>query len=204
MNELDVQTGSIVSLRYEHERTVEMDFDKYLKEPHFSNSKISEIERGYPIVTTSKMTLGKEVDMILANGHPGTGLSKQAVKIAAKIESSPSWVLVSGAKKQPSIFGRFVIDGVDGPMFTAPFKTRPDFLGRNCTVDLKVTESRLKYLPGLIEQMKYPRQMWIHRTMAHVEKSYLMIHSIPDKKTILIPSEEDWTDQLMNFIMLYG
>lgn len=234
-----------MTLQYHHERTdTALDFDQYLMMPHFSNSKISEIDRGYEIKQTEKMHRGKEVDMILANGHPGTGLSKEAIRIAKKIESSVAWSVVKDSIKQPSLFGKFVLHTEDTtggfchicgdertivrgsahcpndqcaeymveykaqpvrtPAFEMSFKTRPDFLCRRCTVDLKVTEVKLKHIPDLISQMKYERQMWIHRTMAQVPNSFLMIHSVPEGKTVLVPVATDYEDEIINFLIING
>lgn len=231
-------------IHYHHERTVQMPFDQYLKESYFSNSRMGEIDRGYPLVQTDKMRIGKEVDMILAGDNKSTGMSKKARKIADRIQSSPAWQIVKDSIKQPSVFGKFVLSTeeqqagwcpscenertiVTGgahcanelceefmlvyktqprrtPAFEAPFKTRPDYLCRKCTVDLKVTEVRLKYIPDLITQLKYERQMWIHRTMCQVPESYLMIHSVPDKKTVLKKITTCYEDEIINFVILNG
>lgn len=194
-----------MTLRYEHSSMVShMPFDIYLAQQYFSNSKMGEIDRGYPLVQTDKMIQGKEVDMILAGENESTGMSKKARKIADMIQSSPAWQIVKDSIKQPSVFGKFVLYQDDVPSFEAPFKTRPDYLCRKCTVDLKVTEVRLKYIPDLIAQLKYERQMWIHRTMCQVPESYLMIHSVPDKKTVLKRITTSYEDEIMNFVILNG
>jgi hypothetical protein len=88
--------------------------------------------------------------------------------------------------------------------FTMPVTGRLDFLlPKVAVIDLKVTKS--KNLKGLIEFMGYKNQGWNYCKMSKVGLFYLMIHSIPLKKTELIKidcrSDENvfWQDKILKF-----
>lgn len=169
---------------YNIKRYDNVDFAEYLKMPGYSNSWLKQERNG--VVSDFKMTdnikRGSLVDSILTEPHKvdmSHPLYSEARNIASTIKSTFG-DLINSFQKQVS----FTSDVRCGE-FVMASKGRLDFLIENIAViDLKCTQS--KNLKDVIYYMKYPEQMWHYCKMAKVDKAYLMMYSIPMKKTEII------------------
>jgi len=174
-------------------------FHKYLALEHWSNSKIKESSR--PFEETPKTRIGKIVDAIITGepyyGDPGE--IKIAKGIAENIMNGYG-KLIDMCDKQVSYMAELEYSG-----FMLPFKTRPDFeLPGVATIDLKVSWNKVRDIDQLITFMGYDTQCYIHRLLSGLDRSALMIYSVPDKRVINIEMKDDKADSLIPYILDYG
>jgi hypothetical protein len=159
-------------------------FEDYLKLPGFSHSFLKRERSGVAedLKMTDNIRVGSLVDSILTEPRKAdmySPLYPYAREIAAVIKNRFG-SFIDKFQKQVS----FTTDVSFGD-FTMPVKGRLDFLvAAMAVVDLKVTMSR--DLRSLIEFMGYKNQMFNYCKMPKVDTAYLMIYSVPLKKTEII------------------
>lgn len=159
-------------------------FVDYLQWPQYSHSFLKREKDGVvsALTITDNIRVGALVDDILTRGevdNMDSALYPYARDIAAKVKTifGPA---INSFQKQVSYTGDMACNG-----FVMPVKGRLDFLLPNiAVVDLKVTKS--KDLRGLIDFMGYANQGWNYCQLADLSTFYLMIYSIPLKRTELI------------------
>jgi hypothetical protein len=178
-------------------------FQDYLKLEGYSFSFLKrEINGINPhLEITNNIRLGSMVDAILTEPEKvdySDPIYKPAKEIAALIRSKYSSLLFA-FQKQVSFTAIANFGG-----FEMPVTGRLDYLLiDHAVIDLKVTMS--KDIHALIQFMKYDNQLWNYCKMAKVDKAYLMIHSVPLKKTELIAlncadnMNEFWADKILKF-----
>ncbi len=178
-------------------------FDEYLKLPALSHSFLKREKMGITedLKMTDNIRIGSLVDDIITQPSKAdmySPLYPYARNIAAVIRNRFG-SLINQFQKQVS----YTADASFGD-FTMPVKGRLDFLIPNLAViDLKVTMS--KDLRGLIEFMGYKNQDWHYSKLSIVPNAYLMIYSIPLKKTEIVKvdcSSNDnpfWGDKITKF-----
>jgi len=158
-------------------------FEEYLKFPQYSHSFLKHEKNGVveAFVKKDNMQLGSLVDDILTDGnvnmaHP---LYPYARDMAHKIRTTFGDI-IKCFHKQVSYTAEMEYNN-----FVMPVKGRLDFLlPKHAVIDLKLTQS--KQLRNLISYMGYGNQGWNYCKLAEVNDFYLMIHSIPLKKTEII------------------
>lgn len=180
-----------------------LDFDKYLELPGYSHSFLKSEINGYTpeFKETDKVVLGKMVDAILCE----TGevnmmhwLYPIAKSIAFELKEKFS-VFIKRFEKQVSYTADMMFGG-----FHMASKVRLDFLLPGfASIDLKVTHER--DVKAVIEFMGYKNQLWHQCRMAEVPKQYIMIYSVPLKKSFLInlgplqASNSFWENKILKF-----
>lgn len=180
-----------------------MPFDQYLRLGGYSHSFLKR-ERGgvtEDLKITDNIRIGSLVDNILtepARVDMSSPLYPYARDIAAKIKATFGG-LIQAFQKQVS----YTADASCGD-FCMPVTGRLDFLlPRHSVIDLKVTKS--KELKTLIEFMGYKNQGWNYCKMAKVDTFFLMMHSIPLKRTEIIKVDcsssdnEFWREKIIKF-----
>lgn len=179
-----------------------VDFGSYLQTDGYSHSFLKYQRFGIvePKESTINMRIGSLVDGVLSEPHKvdmSDSLYPAAKQIAYQLQQSYG-DMIKTFSKQVSYHATMQYGG-----FKLPVKGRLDFLLNNLAViDLKVTWS--KDVDALIKYMGYHNQLFGYCKMANVAKGYIMIHSVPLKKTFIreIPignSNEFWQDAIMNF-----
>jgi hypothetical protein len=159
-------------------------FEEYLKMPGYSHSFLKREKMGVAedLTMTDNIRLGSLVDALLT-GEDRVDIKSPiypaareiALKIREKFES-----FIHYMQKQVSYTADMSHQG-----FILPVKGRIDFLLPNIgVVDLKVTQS--KDIRGLIGFMGYKNQLWGYCKMAKVNSAYIMIYSVPLKRTEII------------------
>lgn len=178
-------------------------FETYLSESEGYSHSFLKYQR-FGIVeqkeVTDNMRVGSLVDAILTEPHKvdmRDPLYRSAKQIAYDLKNKYGDMILA-FKKQVSVSGVFELNG-----FQLKTKGRLDFLLENVAViDLKVTWS--KNVVELINYMGYKNQVFGYAKLVGVAKAYIMIHSVPLKKTFVyeIPigdTNEFWEDAIMNF-----
>jgi len=180
------------------------DFGAYLQRPGFSHSYLKQQKGGETphFEVTDNVTIGKIVDVILTgNVTPEIYSHKmfeycQQIANAIKLTFGP---VLDASLKQVA----FTADMQFGD-FVMPSKGILDLLiPKHCVIDLKVTKS--KDIRTLIKYMGYENQVWHYSRLAGVQKAYLMVYSIPNKKCELIevdvtaPINNFWCEAILNF-----
>lgn len=161
-----------------------IEFGEYLKFDGFSNSFLkSEVNGVNPYLEmTDNIRTGSLVDAILTdNGKVDMNnpLFENALRISKAI-TDKFGSLIKAFETQISYTAEANYNG-----FVMPVKGRLDYLLPDIAViDLKVTQS--KNIKELIKFMQYDNQVWHYSKMANVDKAYLMIHSVPLKKTEIV------------------
>lgn len=180
-----------------------MPFDQYLQLPGYSHSFLKRERNGVceDLTITDNIRIGSLVDAILTDPEKvdmSSPLYPYARDIAAKIRASFGPMIQRFQKQVSFTAEASYLD------FTMPVTGRLDFmLPGYAVIDLKVTKS--KDMKGLIDHMGYKNQGWNYCKMAGVGLFYLMIHSIPLKKTELIKidcrSDDNgfWMDKILKF-----
>lgn len=180
-----------------------LSFDEYLQLPGVSHSYLKHQKDGIAesFDPTSKMQLGTLVDGILSD--PSGGLMEHplylsAKDIAAKIKSEFG-DLMPFMEKQIAFTADLESEGL-----YLPTRGRLDFGIKNIGVlDLKITSS--KDVDAIIKHFKYEDQVWHYSKGYGVNDAFLMIHSVPLKKTYMryIPTSskynEFWNNQILTF-----
>lgn len=179
-------------------------FEDYLKLPGFSHSFIRYQKNGIkvPVTVTENMRIGSIVDNILTEpkkANMADSLYPYCKKIAFSIKERFG-SLIDVFEKQVSFTAEIKYGN-----FYMPTTGRLDFgLPMQAVIDLKVTKSRIKAVPALIDFMGYKNQGWHYCKMYGVDPFYLMVHSIPDDKTELYYYDmsghnEFWANGVMQF-----
>lgn len=179
-------------------------FKDYLKLDGFSYSWLRREQNG--ITTELDMTegieLGKLVDAIRTSPneadiiHP---LYPEAKMIAYELSKSFG-KLTKHFECQTSFTANATFNG-----FVLPVRGRTDYFMKDVAVlDLKCTKS--KNIRSVIEYMKYKEQIWLYAKLAQVSKGYLLVHSVPLKKTELIKIDcrSDHNDFFAEKIISFG
>lgn len=173
-------------IKYENiQRYDGMDFETYLKLPGYSHSFLkSEINGVAPkFHETKKVRLGKIVDALLTGTPEEVNMKDELYPAAKALAFEIKTVFGSIIKllsKQVSFTGDMLFDGL-----RMPTKCRLDyFWEQQAVIDLKVTHE--KDVHGLIQYMGYENQLWNYSGIAKVERNYILIYSVPLKKTTLV------------------
>lgn len=185
------------------QRFDDMPFGDYLKLPGYSHSFLKRERMGVAedLTITDNIRIGSLVDSI--HTEPGKAkmndpLYPAARDIAATIKQGFG-TLINLFEKQVSYTAEATFQD-----FTMPVKGRLDFLLKGyAVIDLKVTKS--KDLRSLIEFMGYKNQLWNYCKFPNLPTAYLMIYSIPLKKTELVKidcrsnTNTFWEDKILKF-----
>lgn len=178
-------------------------FNDYLQYTGYSHSFLKGEQFGISkeVPMTEKIRVGKLVDGILT--EPETvdmldSLYPMAKDIAFKIKSQFG-ELIKRFESQISFTADVEYNG-----FKMPTKGRMDYLLKDIAViDLKVTFA--KDIKALIDFMRYDNQLWHYCKAMNVTQAYLLIYSVPLKKTQLIKIDvsqsvnEFWADKCLKF-----
>jgi hypothetical protein len=178
-------------------------FEDYLKLPGFSHSFLKRERNGVAedLTITDNIRLGSMVDNILTEPHKVNMASHlyPAGRDIARMIVDKFGPLISKMKSQVSFTCDMEYNG-----FVMPSKARLDWLFDEVAVlDLKITKS--KDLTSLIDFMGYRNQKWHYSKAAKVPRSYLLIHSVPLKKTEFIPIDVSatinpfWAEKIIKF-----
>lgn len=179
-----------------------LDFDNYLKLKGYSHSWLKNQRNGVTPVfnMTDNIRLGSLVDSILtepAKANINHSLYNPAKNIAYSLQTNFR-SLIDNFKKQISYTAVMEYKG-----FEILTTGRIDYLlEAHAVIDLKITKS--KDVKALIEFMGYRNQLWHYARLSNVRKAYLMIYSIPLKKTFIIPVDISgrcifWEESILNF-----
>lgn len=183
--------------------TDNIEFDKYLKFEGYSHSFLKGERFGIAkeVPLTEKIRLGKIVDGILTDPASIDMLDTlyPIAKDVAHTIKQAFGDLIKNFKPQISFTAEIEYEG-----FVMPTKGRLDYYLPNIAViDLKVTYA--KDVKALIEFMRYDNQLWHYCKAMGVDKGYLMIYSVPLKKTQLIKIDvsnsynEFWAEKTLMF-----
>lgn len=180
-----------------------MDFEEYLKLPYYSHSFLKAERNGMTdeFLGSYKVKIGSMVDAILCE----TG------KINMLDEHYP--IAKSIAFEIKKVFGSYIAKFQKQVSYTTdlvyeyhsmPAKVRLDFLlPGHASIDLKVTHE--KDVHALIKYMGYQNQLWHQCKCSGVKKQYIMIHSVPLRKTFMIDlgvvteRNEFWENKILKF-----
>lgn len=185
----------------------DVDFNSYLNYRGFSHSylkSLSNVGVAREFVMSDKIMLGSLVDGILTQPDKVDMSDKQyavAKDIAAFIRAK--FPFIDHFDKQPSYTATMKMYD-----FEMPIKGRLDYLLKDkCVIDLKVTQTKC-IVPGqataLIQHMGYNNQLWHYARLANVKDAYLIVHSVPARKTHLIKVDvsatinDFWANQILN------
>jgi hypothetical protein len=181
----------------------DLDFMEYLRLPGFSHSFLKSERSGVAadILMTENIRIGKLVDGILTDpasvdmGDPLYSVAREVVYFIEKQFGK----LIKHFEPQVSYSAEINFKG-----FTMLTKGRLDWLLKDIAVtDLKITRS--KNIRSVIDFMGYKNQVYHYARLARVPKAYLMVHSIPLKKTELIKIDcsgnenEFWAEKIIHF-----
>ncbi len=178
-------------------------FEEYLKLKGFSHSWLKHQKNGVcpPMYVTDNMKTGSLVDAILtepAKVDMSSPFYPACKDIAFRIKENFG-DMIKVFQKQISYTAE--IEYKEWVMKTTG---RLDFLlPKYAVVDLKCTMS--KDVTALIKFMGYENQVWHYCKMAGVDKAYLMVYSIPLKKTEIFYYDcssdynKFWADKVMDF-----
>lgn len=183
----------------------DLTFEEYLKlgQNFYSHSFLKRERNGIvePLKITDNIRIGSLVDSIITEPEKAdlkSDLYPFAKDISDKIKSEFSG-LIFYFKKQLSYTGIATYEN-----FKMPVVGRLDFLLENqAVIDLKVTKS--KNIPELINFMGYKNQLWHYAKLSGVKKAYLLVHSIPNKRTevhyVDVSSDYNdfWADKIIDF-----
>lgn len=160
-----------------------LEWGSYLSLPGHSYSFLKSERYGLnkPVQETDKMRIGTLVDAIITGGKidMASPLYPAARDIASKIVGMFG-SMITRFEKQVSYSATMEYQG-----FKIQTRGRLDFLLPGiAVVDLKVTQA--KDVRPIIRHFGYDNQLWHYGKMAGVKKGYLMVHSVPLKKTEII------------------
>lgn len=193
-------------------------FEDYLKLDGYSFSFLKQEQFGIAkqVFESDKIKLGKLVDAILTDPenvdmfNPMYSIAKD---ISAKIRED--FPFIDKFSKQVSFTGiaefkdnktvnQEESDTISYPSFKMKVKGRLDYLfEKHAVIDLKVTAE--KNVKAIIEFMQYPNQMWNYCKLAGVNKAYIIIYSVPLKKTFIelvdckSNDNEFWEEKILKF-----
>lgn len=177
-------------------------FNEYLQHEGYSHSFLKYQRFGIvePVEVTKNMQIGSLVDGIITEPEKvnmSDELYYPARSIAKDLKAQYGDML-NVFKKQVSYSATFTMGE-----FELQTKGRLDFfLTSHAVIDLKVTWS--KDVVALINYMGYKNQVWGYCKMAGVKKAYIMIYSVPLRKSFLYEiaiedRNEFWENQLLDF-----
>jgi hypothetical protein len=185
------------------QRHDDIDFKDYLKIGGYSHSWLKHQKNGIcpPMYVTDNMKVGSLVDNILTEPKKADMSSPfypGCKDIAFRIKENFG-DMIKAFQKQIS----YTAD-IQHKEWVMKTTGRLDFLlPKHCVVDLKCTQS--KDVKALIAFMGYENQVWHYCKMAGVEKAYLMVYSIPNKKTEIFYLDcssnfnQFWANKVMDF-----
>lgn len=175
-------------------------FDQYLKLKGYGHSFLKGEKNGVAreFKETDKVILGKLVDGILSD--PASVDMKNALYPAAKSIAyeirTVFGSMISKFEKQVSFSALMHYNG-----YIMPTTCRLDFgVPSHAVVDLKVTHSNDPH--GIIKYMGYQNQLWNYTGVYEVLKQYIMMYSVPLRKTVMIdlgirsPRNEFWESKI--------
>ncbi len=178
-------------------------FDDYLNLAGYSHSFLKRERNGIMphLEITDNILLGALVDSILTEPsrvQMSHVLYPAASKIAATLKHQYG-DLIKHFKTQVSYTATVECSGLEMQV-----KGRTDFLLESrAIIDLKVTKA--KNVSALIQYMGYENQVWHYAKLAQVEKAYILIYSVPLKRTFIIPMQvqnsanDFWIDKILLF-----
>lgn len=177
-------------------------FEEYLKLGGYSHSFLKRQRGGIAeeLQMTDNIMLGKLVDAILTDTQADINhhLYPHAKKIAYELQRSFGNML-NLFEKQVSYtadiqFGNFYM----------PTTMRLDYLlPKHAVIDLKITQS--KNVKQLIDFMGYENQVWHYSKGAQVKDAYILIYSVPLKRSFVVPIDVSkdtnafWEDMIISF-----
>lgn len=175
-------------------------FEQYLRLKGYSHSFLKGEKNGVAreFKETDKVILGKLVDGILSD--PASVDMKNSFYPAAKsIAYEIKTVFGSEIQKFEKQVSFSAIMHFNGYMM--PTTCRLDFgIPAHAVVDLKVTHSNDPH--GIIKYMGYENQLWNYTGVYQVSKQYIMMYSVPVRKTFMIdlgvrqPSNLFWESKI--------
>jgi len=176
---------------------------EYLRLTGFSHSFLKSERSGVAadILLTENIRIGKLVDGILTDpasvdmGDPLYSIAREIVYFIEKQFGK----LIKHFEPQVSYTAEMSYNG-----FTMFTKGRLDWLLKEqAVIDLKITRS--KNVRSVIDFMGYRNQLYHYVKLAQVEKAYLMVHSIPLRKTELLKVDcsgnenQFWQEKIIHF-----
>lgn len=190
-------------IRYSNiKKHVNLGWEDYASLPGYSHSFLKSEVCGLRqrIEPTKGMQLGSMVDAILTAGR--VDMADEQYPFARDIASKITGVfgdLIARFEKQVSYTAEMEYQG-----FKMPVQGRLDFLLPGvATIDLKVTKG--KNIEPLINLFGYDNQLWNYAKMAQTPKGYLMVYSIPLKRTLIYARPVDsgvnefWAEKILKF-----
>jgi hypothetical protein len=187
----------------EIEKIEGLEFMQYLQLPGFSHSFLKSERSGVSadILMTENIRIGKLVDGIFTD--PGSvNMSDPLYNVAREIVyfiEKEFGKLIKHFQPQVSYTALASFQG-----FTMITKGRLDWLLPNqAVIDLKITASR--NIRNVIEFMGYKNQVWHYAKQAQVPTGYLLVHSMPLKKTELFKVDcsgnenQFWQEKIIHF-----
>jgi hypothetical protein len=182
-----------------------VEFGNYLSKPGYSHSYLKREVNGIlpGLDITENISLGKMVDTIITEPHnvniqdelyePGKSIVEQIRAtfgdLIKRFEMQVSYVGVANYN-----------------CWAMRVKGRLDFLlPGHAVIDLKITKTKSKQIPALIDYMGYKNQLWHYCRLAGVTKGYLMIYCQPERKTYLYvvdvsePVNAFWAEKIEKF-----
>ena len=177
-------------------------WEEYLLLPGYSNSFLKSERNGLSsyMEETDKMRLGKLVDAIITGGS--VNMSSEMYPIARDIASKITGTfgtMITRFDKQVAFSATANYGG-----FSMPVRGLLDFLlPKTAVIDLKVIHG--KSIEPTVSHFGYDNQLWHYGKLAGVTKGYLMVYSVPLKKTTLINMDisnqrnEFFEDKILKF-----
>lgn len=179
-------------------------FEEYLLIPSHSFSSLKSQFNGVNkyVNFSQKMQLGKIVDALLTeNGY--VDMKNDLYPVALKIANEIRLNFGSIIDKFNTQSSYSAIMGYQG--LEISIKGRTDYDIKNLiTLDLKVSNTKIKDIPTLVTHMGYKNQLWNYANLNKSKKEFLLIYSTKDNKPILydITSQdkyynEFWADKIL-------
>lgn len=190
-------------IRYSNiKKHINLGWEDYCSLPGYSHSFLKNEQCGLrkQVELTDNMRLGSLVDAIITGGEVdmASHLYPAARDIASKI-TGVFGDLIARFEKQVSYTAEIEYKG-----FRMPVMGRLDFLLPGmATIDLKITKS--KSIEPLITLFGYDNQLWHYAKMARTPRGYLMVYSVPLKRTFIFARPIDtsvnefWAEKILKF-----
>ncbi len=175
----------------------------YYNIPGFSHSFLKHERGGISenMAITDNMKVGSMVDAILTEPalvSMSSEIYPYCRDIASKIRHNFNDIIIR-CEKQVAFTAEMQYNE-----FKMPTKGKLDYLlPHEFILDLKITKS--KDIQSLIKYMGYENQIWHYAKLAEVTKAYIMIYSIPLKKTEILPydctsnNNPFWENKILKF-----
>ncbi len=186
------------------QRHDDIPFSDYLKLGGLSHSFLKHAKNGIatPINVSEVMKRGSLVDAMLTEPEKAdmsSPLYPACKSIVFEIRNNFG-DMINRFEKQVSYTCE-----IDYKGFRIKSTGRLDFLlPKFAVIDLKITQA--KDVPALIKFMGYENQVWHYCKMSKVDKAYLMVYSVPLKKTQIFyyDCSNDYNEFWANKILDYG